>query len=165
MGLCKTVAGFSWEWKTKPNNKPKDDMEYYNTLVQNGEYDILIDGNHYIWNLTNDSWVTRQDSHNTIGCIHTTQGYDMNYVGVIFGKEIDYDFDTKSIVVNLDEYKDSKVKAGTDENTLKKLIMNTYTTILARGIKGCYVYACNPNMQKYLKEYIFPANDITMNNK
>ena len=63
------------------------------------------------------------------------------------------------------EYKDSKVKAGTDENTLKKLIMNTYTTILARGIKGCYVYACNPNMQKYLKEYIFPANDITMNNK
>ena len=52
-----------------------------------------------------------------------------------------------------------------DENTLKKLIMNTYTTILARGIKGCYVYACNPNMQKYLKEYIFPANDITMNNK
>lgn len=163
MGLCKTVAGFSWEWKTKPDNKPKDDMRYYNTLVQKGEYDISIDGNHYIWNLTNDSWVTRQDSHNTIGCIHTTQGYDMNYVGVIFGKEIDYDFDKKSIVVNLDEYKDSKVKAGTDEQTLKKLIVNTYTTILARGIKGCYVYACNPNMQRYLKEYILPANNVTIN--
>lgn len=164
MGLCKIVAGFSWEWKTKPNSKPKDDMEYYNLLIQNGEYDISIDGNNYIWNLTNDSWITRQDSHNTIGCIHTTQGYDMNYAGVIFGKEIDYDFETNSLVVNLEEYKDSKVKAGTDEKTLKELIINTYTTILARGIKGCYVYACNANMQKYLKEFILPANEVTLNN-
>lgn len=163
MGLCKTVAGFSWEWKTKPSNSPKDNMDYYNSLVRNGEYDISIDGNKYIWNLTNDSWITRQDSHNTIGCIHTTQGYDMNYAGVIFGKEIDYDFNTNSLVVNLNEYKDSKVKAGTDEKTLKELIINTYTTILARGIKGCYVYACNPNMQRYLKEFILPANDVTMN--
>lgn len=163
MGLCKTVAGFSWNWKTKPKNKPKDDMKYYNSLVKNGKYDILIDGNKYIWNLVNDSWVTRQDSHNTIGCIHTTQGYDMNYAGVIFGKEIDYDFNTNSMVINLKEFKDAKVKAGTDEETLKNLIINTYITILARGIKGCYVYACNPNMQKYLKEYILPANDVTMN--
>lgn len=164
MGLCKTVAGFSWEWKTKPSNKPKDDMEYYKSLVKNGEYDISINGNNYIWNLTNDSWVTRQDSHNTIGCIHTTQGYDMNYVGVIFGKEIDYDFNTNSITIDLNQYKDSKVKAGTDEKILKELIINTYTTILARGIKGCYVYACNKNMQKYLKEYILPANTVTMQN-
>ena len=164
MGLCKTVAGFSWDWKTKPNKKPKDDMQYYNSLVQNGEYDISIEGNKYIWNLTNDSWMTRQDSHNTIGCIHTTQGYDMNYAGVIFGKEIDYDFETNSLVVNLNEYKDSKVKAATDEETLKELIINTYTTILARGIKGCYVYACNSNMQKYLKEFISSANEVTLNN-
>ena len=120
MGLCKTVAGFSWDWKTKPNKKPKDDMQYYNSLVQNGEYDISIEGNKYIWNLTNDSWMTRQDSHNTIGCIHTTQGYDMNYAGVIFGKEIDYDFETNSLVVNLNEYKDSKLKLL----PMKKLLKN-----------------------------------------
>ena len=163
LGLCKTVAGFSWEWKTKPDKKPKDDMEYYNELVNKGEYDIPINGHYYIWNLTNESWITRKDSRNTIGCIHTTQGYDMNYAGVIFGKEIDYDFQTNSIIINLDEYKDKKVKAATDEKTLKELILNTYTTILARGIKGCYVYACNPNMQKYLKEFIFPANEVTLN--
>ena len=63
----------------------------------------------------------------------------------------------------MEEYKDSKVKAGTDEKTLKELIINTYTTILARGIKGCYVYACNTNMQKYLKEFILPANEVTLN--
>ena len=88
----------------------------------------------------------------------------MNYAGVIFGKEIDYDFETNSLVVNLNEYKDSKVKAATDEETLKELIINTYTTILARGIKGCYVYACNSNMQKYLKEFISSANEVTLNN-
>lgn len=86
----------------------------------------------------------------------------MNYVGVIFGKEIDYDFDNNSIVIDLEQYKDSKVKAGTDEETLKNLIINTYTTILARGIKGCYVYAYNENMQKYLKQFINPANEVTL---
>lgn len=102
------------------------------------------------------------ESHYTIGCIHTSQGYDMNYVGVIFGKEIDYDFKTKSIVIDLKKYKDKKVKAGTEESVLKELIVNTYTTILARGIKGCYVYAYNPNLRKYLKQYIPSANEFTL---
>lgn len=54
---------------------------------------------------------------------------------IIFGKEVDYDFEKKSIVVNSREYKDSKVKANTDENTLKTIIINTYATILTRGKK------------------------------
>ena len=58
-----------------------------------------------------------------------------------------------------------KVKAGMDEDELKKLIINTYTTILARGIKGCYVYACNKNLQNYLKKFIAHANDFSLNNR
>ena len=161
-GLSKTVAGFAWDWRTKQKRKPKDNMDCYDMLVKAGEYDILIENNRYIWNLTNEDWVTRKDSHCTIGCIHTSQGYDMNYVGVIFGEEIDYDFETKSIVIDLEKYKDKKVKAGTEESVLKELIVNTYTTILARGIKGCYVYACNPNLRKYLKQYIASANEFTL---
>ncbi len=161
-GLSKTVAGFAWEWKTKQSRKPKDNMDCYDMLVSAGEYDILIENNRYIWNLTNEDWVTRQDSHYTIGCIHTSQGFDMNYVGVIFGEEIDYDFETESIVINLDKYKDKKVKAGTEASVLKELIRNTYTTILSRGIKGCYVYACNSNLRKYLKRYIALANELTL---
>lgn len=161
-GLSKTVAGFAWEWKTKQKRKPKDNMDCYDLLVKMGKYDILIENNRYIWNLTDKDWVTRQDSHYTIGCIHTSQGYDMNYVGVIFGEEIDYDFETESIVIDLKKYKDKKAKAKTDEKVLKELILNTYTTILSRGIKGCYVYACNPNMRKYLKRYIVSANEFTL---
>lgn len=161
-GLSKTVAGFAWEWRTKQKRKPKDNMDCYDMLVKAGEYDILIEDYRYIWNLTNEDWVTRQDSHYTIGCIHTSQGYDMNYVGVIFGEEIDYDFETESIVINLEKYQDKKVKAATEESVLKELIMNTYTTILARGIKGCYVYACNPRLREYLKRYIALANEFTL---
>lgn len=161
-GLSKTVAGFAWDWKTKQKKKPKDNMVCYDMLVKTGEYDIRIENNRYIWNLTNEDWITRQDSHYTIGCIHTSQGYDMNYVGVIFGEEIDYDFETDSISIDLTKYKDKKVKANTEESVLKELILNTYTTILARGIKGCYVYACNPNMRKYLKQYIAMANKVTL---
>ena len=86
----------------------------------------------------------------------------MNYVGVIFGKEIDYDPSSNTIVINLNEYKDKKVKAGMSDDELKKLIINTYTTILARGIKGCYVYACNKNLQNYLRKFIAIANDYTL---
>lgn len=161
-GLCKTVAGFAWDWKTKQDKKPKDTLECYDKLVRAGEFDILIEGYKYVWNLTNEDWVTRKDSHYTIGCIHTTQGYDMNYVGVIFGKEIDYDTETNSIKIDLKEYKDKKVKAGTNEEVLKELIVNTYTTILARGIKGCYVYAYNPNLKAYLKQFISTANEVTL---
>ena len=49
-----------------------------------------------------------------------------------------------------------------DEDELKKFIINTYTTILARGIKGCYVYACNKNLQNYLRQFIAAANDYTL---
>lgn len=161
-GLCKTVAGFAWEWKTKPKGKPKDDMKYYDYLVKNGKYDILIENHPYIWNLTNEDWITREDSRYTIGCIHTTQGYDMNFVGVIFGEEIDYNPATNALEINLDKYMDKKVKQSTDEETLKQLILNTYTTIMTRGIKGCYVYACNSNMKKYLRQFIARANKVTV---
>ena len=162
IGLCKTVAGFAWEWKTKPKKKPKDNMDYYNKLVAEGKFDIPIDGHKYIWNLANEEWITREDSRYTIGCIHTTQGYDLNYVGVIFGEEIDYDKSNNSIVINLQKFKDGKVKQSTETKIVEELIINTYTTMLARGIKGCFVYACNPGMKAYLKDYIASANETTL---
>ena len=153
-GLCRTVAGFSWPWVTHEKGTPKDNMDKYNRIVDSGRYDITIQGKHYIWNLTTEDWISRKDSVYTIGCIHTTQGFDLNYVGVIFGEEIDYNPEDNCITVNLGKFYDKKVKAACDEETVKKYILNTYTTILARGIKGCYVYACNENLRNYLHKYI-----------
>ena len=75
-----------------------------------------------------DGWIGRLDSHYTIGCIHTTQGFDMNVVGVIFGKEIDYDPVNNKIIVDLTKFFDRNVKSGCDEATVKRYIINTYAT-------------------------------------
>lgn len=107
-GLSKTVAGFAWDWKTKQDKRPKDNLECYTQLVKADKYDIEIENYKYIWNLTSEDWVTREDSHYTIGCIHTTQGYDMNYVGVIFGEEIDYDSENDCITIDLKNIKIQK---------------------------------------------------------
>lgn len=161
-GLSKVVAGFSWEWKTKPEKKVPNNLAHYDWLVHNDKYDILIENYKYIWNLSSEDWIAREDSRYTIGCIHTSQGYDMNYVGVIFGKEIDYNPDTNSIEIIRDEYQDRKIKDKTNDEELKTLIINTYTTILGRGIKGCYVYVCNENLRNYLKKFIPIANSVTL---
>lgn len=150
--LCRTVAGYSWPWVTKPGKKPGDSE--YQKIVDKGLFDIDICGYKYVWNLTTENWISRKDSRDTIGCIHTTQGFDLNYVGVIFGEEIDYNPVTNRIEIDLSKFYDRNVKAGTDEETVKNYIINTYTTIMTRGIKGCYVYACNRNLQTYLKKYI-----------
>lgn len=154
LSLCKTVAGFSWKWVTKQKGKIKDDMETFNKLVSAGLYDITIGEYKYLWNLVDSGWISREDSRYTIGCIHTTQGYDLNYVGVIFGEEIDYNPETNQIEINLDKFYDSNVKKSNTIEVVKNYILNTYATIMSRGIKGCYVYVCNENLREYLKKFI-----------
>lgn len=153
-GLCRNVAGYSWEWASKSKNKYKDDINAYNDLISKGIYDIEIQGNKYLWNLTNEDWISRKDSINTIGCIHTTQGFDLNYVGVIIGKEIDYNFKTNTIEVDKSKFYDVNVKKSVTDEQFKNYIINTYVTMMARGIKGCYVYVCNDNLKQYLNKFI-----------
>lgn len=155
IGLCRTVAGYSWEWKTNPNKKNSLYKKYdYERIKNSGGYDIDIKGNKYIWNLTTEDWITSQNSVDTIGCIHTVQGFDLNYVGVIFGQEIDYDIENNSIVVDINKFCDRNVKNGCTEEVVKKFIINTYYTMMARGIRGCFVYAYNENLNEYLKKFI-----------
>ena len=148
--LCRVVAGYSWKWKSK---KCKTIEE----AVKKGVEDIDLAGQKYVWNMDNQEWILREGAVNEIGCVHTTQGYDLNYVAVIFGHEIDYDDESDSIVIDRSKFYDSKVKDGVDYDTLKQYIVNSYKVMMTRGIKGCYVYACNPRMQNYLKRFIAKA--------
>lgn len=145
LGLSRVVAGYSWEWKSKGLT--------YEQAKEKNIYDITLDGKNYTWNATNSEWILRSDSINEIGCVHTTQGYDLNYVGVIFGKEIDYDKETNNIVVYRNLFFDTNVKNGSSDEELKEFILNAYKVMLARGIKGCYIYCCNENLRDYLKKY------------
>ena len=136
--LCRTLAGYSWEWvSSKDKTVP----------------DIELDGRKYFWNKTSSRWILNS-APDEIGCVHTSQGYDLNRVAVIFGREIDYDPATRAITVDRRLFYDSKVKQQTTDAQLKTFILNAYKVMLVRGIKGCYVYACNKNLRDFLHRYI-----------
>jgi DUF2075 family protein len=138
--LSRMVAGYSWEWKSK---------------VEPTAMDIEIEGLQFQWNRQYNQWINSENAAREIGCIHTTQGYDLNYAGVIFGKEISYDPETNEINIHSEHFHDKKTKAGIEDNAvLKQYIINIYQNMLYRGIKGTFVYACDPALQAYLKQHI-----------
>ncbi len=148
--LCRNVAGFSWKWKTKKKKSPKNK----NGGFADGSIDIQIGEYTYIWNTKATDWVNSPNSINEIGCIHTIQGYDLNYTGVIFGNEIKYDSALEKIIIDRKNYFDSKGKNTANDEELHNYIINIYTTLMTRGIKGTYVYACDVGLCDYLKKYI-----------
>ncbi|MGJ8684705.1 MAG: DNA/RNA helicase domain-containing protein [Nonlabens sp.] len=146
-GLSRMIAGYSWKWISN-----KDE-----SLL-----DINIENSNLRWNSTNIDWVNSPNALNEVGCIHTTQGYDLNYAGVIFGNEITYSKEKDEIVIIADNYFDANGKQSiTDPNELKEFIVNIYKTIMLRGIKGTYVYACDKELREYLSNHIQQfQNDI-----
>lgn len=153
-GLCRMIAGYSWEWKSDPKRKENLDLN---------AIDIRIDGMEFQWNKTYNDWITSKNAFEQIGCIHTTQGYDLNYAAIIFGLEIDYDPELNEIVIDKTKYFDKYGKNGVnDVNDLKAYIINIYKTVLYRGIKGVYIYACNENLKKYLRKYVNISSDINL---
>lgn len=151
-GLCRNAAGYSWEWQSKG-------IKDYKEVIARGKEDIHIGPYKYVWNMTNEEFILSKNAINEIGCIHTLQGYDLNYCGVILGEEIDYNPSTNKIEIDLNKFYDKYVKQGCDDKTVEDFIINSYKVIMSRGIKGCYVYACNKNMQEYLARFIKGVND------
>lgn len=139
-GLCRLVAGYSWPWASQ---KDKNAI------------DIKIDGVELQWNKTDKDWINSVNSFKEVGCIHTTQGYDLNYTGVIFGEEISFNKTTKQIEIDKSKYFDKNGKRGLDDiEDLKKYIINIYKTIMYRGIRGSYIYACDKDLREYFKRHI-----------
>ena len=138
-GLCRLLSGYSWEWKSVKADVP----------------DITIEDLNLKWNTTNEDWINSPNAFNEVGCIHTTQGYDLNYTGIIFGKEITYNPETKQIEINASQYFDKKGKQGIEKPaTLKAYILNIYKTMMLRGIRGTYVYVCDEGLREYFKEFV-----------
>ena len=148
------VAGYCWNWIS--NGKNKSDI--YDIEIP--EYDFGMS-----WNLEKSkTWAIDEASVNEVGCIHTCQGLEFDYVGVIIGDDLRYE--NNHIVT------DYKKRAKTDQslkgiNKIAKedgyeeaekiadtIIKNTYKTLMTRGMKGCYVYCTNKELEEYLKEKI-----------
>ena len=141
VGLSRLVAGFSWEYKTK--DKKNRHL-----------YDMTIEGIDLRWNSKAKDWINSKNAINEVGSIHTVFGNDLNYIAVVFGKEIDYDPITKRIIVLREHYKDQNGKNGTSDGDLLFYIKNIYKTLIFRGIRGVYLYAVNPRLRDYFSQHM-----------
>lgn len=138
-GLTRMLAGYAWPWVSKKDRTLKD---------------IEIQGVQRMWNHCTEGWVHTTEAINEVGCIHSIQGYDLNYAFVILGKDIGYDKETKSIVVHPENYYDENGKRTAGYKDLLGYITNIYYVLLTRGIKGTYLYVCDDNLREYLSHYI-----------
>jgi len=163
-GLCRTLAGFAWPWVTKgfieKNKATLAAMGGINrgknvpNLLSLGEWDITVGGVHFVWNIRSKGWVTSPGARDEIGCIHTSQGYDLNYCGLILGPDIRYNKETGEIEVVPEAFRDPFLRQHRRSITpadLRRYILNAYRTMLLRGIYGCYVYAVDDSLREYLK--------------
>ncbi len=146
VGLSRLLAGYAWAWKTKTDKTA---------------YDIELDGCQLRWNSTQTDWIASPKSVEEVGSIHTVQGYDLNYAGVIIGPDLRYDAVERKLVIDRGSYFDKKGKENnkvlgkkfTDDDLLR-FITNIYAVLLTRGIRGTYVYVCDPALRAYLRGFI-----------
>jgi DUF2075 family protein len=146
VGLARLVAGFAWEWRTKTDKSA---------------FDIELDGLSLRWNGTDTDWIASVGSLEEVGSIHTVQGYDLNYAGVIIGPDLRFDEATDRLVFERKSYFDGKGKENnptlgksyTDEDLLA-FVCNIYAVLLTRGIRGTYLFVCDPALRRYLSRFI-----------
>ena len=146
---ARILAGYCWNW----NKQESNNTDYHDIKI--GDFEMS-------WNLNSgEPFAVSDTSVNEIGCIHTSQGLEFDYVGVIIGEDMRF--------VNGEVITDFTKRASTDQSLkgIKKLskedpqeaqaradhiIRNTYRTLLSRGMKGCYIYCVDPELEQYLKD-------------
>jgi len=148
---ARLVAGFCWPW-----SDPNPD----GTLKE----DVVIDDFKMPWEGKPGKklakgipeaplWAYDQNGANQIGCIYTIQGFEFDYVGIIFAKDLTYNPTNKKWVSHKEESSDSMIKKAKGEE-LTKYLKNVYRILMTRGMKGCYVHFMDKDTENYFKSRI-----------
>lgn len=142
-GHCRMGSGYYVKWLSKKDN----------TL-----FDFETEGLKAQWNTKIPGWVQDPKSVNEVGCIHTLQGQDLNYAGIIIGDDLYLDPSDMKIKINKDKYFDNNGTPinGTDEDNieLENYIKNIYYVLLTRGMLGTFVFIKDENLRHYLYEVL-----------
>lgn len=135
---ARMVAGYCYDWNVKHGR---------------GDIDIILPGGFQAkWNLS-EVWAINPKSFEEVGCIHTAQGLEFDYVGVLIGKDLKYNNErviTDKTAISKDD-NSSGIRTANDEDA-RRLILNTYKTLLTRGQKGCFVYCEDEALREYFKK-------------
>lgn len=130
------IGSFAMPWETKDTIKPrpKGYVQWY-------------------------EWAYKPEGIKQVGCIYTAQGFEFDYIGVIVGFDLKYDASAGNLCTNITASKDpmlKKSKEGFDE-----YVRNIYRVLMSRGMKGCYVYFCDPNVAIYFQQMMLPKPEET----
>ena len=144
-GLCRMLAGYAWPWSSKRDPR---------------SFDIEIDDLKLRWNSTTKDWVNTPNAFQEVGSIHTIQGYDLNYAGVIIGPDLIFDSEAMEIKIDRLSYFDKKGQENNrvlgiqySDKDLLRYITNIYGVLLTRGIRGTYVHVRDQELRRYLKQF------------
>ena len=147
----RVTAGFCWDWSDPDKDgNLRDDViigDYRRPWDARPEATKLAPG------IPKASlWAYDPNGINQVGCIYTAQGFEFDYVGVIFGEDLVHNFDKQGWEGNQSKSSDSVVKRSGDK--FVDLVKNTYRVLLSRGMKGCYVYFMNKDTERFFKSRI-----------
>lgn len=142
------AGGFCWEW-----SPPRKDGTLIADVVI-GDYRRPWNAKPGNWKLARDIppaslWATDPNGIEQIGCVYTIQGFELDYIGVIWGKDLVYDFDQQAWLGNKQHSADSVVKRS--KGQFVDLVKNTYRVLLSRGLKGCYVHFLDKNTERFVR--------------
>lgn len=158
--------------KTNINNKSRMIAGYcypWNSKNDKTQYDIELEGGFKAqWNFTTDQWATDPDSFEQVGCIHSAQGLEFDYVGIIIGTDMRYENGKVITDYTRRDKNDATIKGlrtGNNEELADRIIRNTYKTLLSRGQKGCYVYCEDKALGEYLATRCDRAKENTAKQK
>lgn len=149
---ARMTAGFCWPWSKK--------------LQPGGflEEDVVIGDYRRPWNAQHNAtrlapgipkaylWAYDEGGIDQVGCVYTAQGFEFDYVGVIFGLDLTYDLDRQEWVGDKSQSHDTVVKRSKDQ--FVDLVKNTYRVLLTRGMKGCYVHFMDKDTERFVKSRI-----------
>lgn len=147
----RVTAGFCWQW-----SNPNPDGTLKN--------DVVIDDYRRPWNARPEArklapripksnlWAYDPNGIDQIGCVYNAQGFEFDYVGVIFGNDLVYDFDKQTWRGHAENSEDTVVSRSKDR--FLELVKNTYRVLLSRGMKGCYAYFLDKDTERFFKSRI-----------
>lgn len=135
------IAGYCYDWNVKKGR---------------GEWDIMLpNGFKAKWNLEKDDhWAVNPSSFEEVGCIHTCQGMEFDYVGVFIGRDLYYEdgeVKTNRYAISKDDSSSGIRLKTTSDMEADRLIRRTYKVLLTRGLKGCFIYCEDNALRAYLR--------------
>ena len=143
---ARMLAGFAWPWTAEGDGNPDAEVK---------DVDLPEYGFSMPWNSRNNqySWAIDEEKVNQIGCVHTSQGLEFDYVGVIIGHDLRYNLENMEICASYDDYYDKTGKKGLKKRPeeLSYLIKNIYKILMTRGMRGCYIFCRDKKLQNYFK--------------